>query len=309
MKKFLIIVCAGDNSYHKKWFNSDIYDIYTIYFGNDESVAGKYEKKSDFFLRMKGPKWQLIRYVLKNFEWRRYKYIWMPDDYLDITKKKVEDFLNISDKLNLNVSQPSLRVPDATVKEQIEIIADWKKMQKEAELQGKYAGWFSYYKKNTNKITENIREYISYKILMQEHPTRKKAVRYTNFVEIMCPLLKNFVLKKMFKLMDNDIVQSGFYLDTIWSHMVRYKRVAVIDYISVIHTRPVGTFTKRKTGNYKVITIDPKKEVMIQKKRYRKKIPKHYVKTLRTVFLNDKKKDEINLRKKSRKKSRKKRRS
>ena len=92
MKKFLIIVCAGDNSYHKKWFNSDVYDIYTIYFGNNESIANKFEKKSDFFLRMKGPKWQLIRYVLKNFEWKEYKYIWMPDDDLDITKKKSRRF-------------------------------------------------------------------------------------------------------------------------------------------------------------------------------------------------------------------------
>ena len=46
---------------------------------------------------------------------------------------------------------------------------------------------------------------------------------------------------------------------------------------------------KQKTGNFKVLTITPQKEEMIQKKRYRKKIPKHYKKTLKTVFLNKKK--------------------
>ena len=198
MKKFLIIVCACDNSYHKKWFNSKKYDIYTIYFGSNNEIAEKYKNKSDFFLRRKGPKWQLIRYVLKNFTWKEYKYIWMPDDDLNITKKKVEEFLDISNKLNLNISKPSLRVPETTESQQIKTIDDWRNKQKEAELNNSYMGWMDYYNNNKNPVTEKISNFISYKILMQHYSSKKKAVRYTNFVEIMCPLIKSNIVKKIF---------------------------------------------------------------------------------------------------------------
>ena len=46
---------------------------------------------------------------------------------------------------------------------------------------------------------------------------------------------------------NKDYVQSGFGLDKIWAKMLNYKNVAVIDFISVIHTRPVGIFKKEKT--------------------------------------------------------------
>lgn len=291
MKKFLIIVCAGDNSYHTKWFNSKKYDIYTVYFGSNNEIAEKYKNNSDFFVRRNGPKWQLIRYVLKNFTWQEYKYIWMPDDDLDITKKKVEEFLYISNKLNLNISQPSLRVPEITESHQIKTINDWKNKQKEAELNNSYMGWVEYYYNNKNPITEKISNHISYKILMQHYPRKQTAVRYTNFVEIMCPLIKSNIVKKIFKLIDNDSIQSGFYLDTIWLHMVKFRKVAVIDYIPVIHTRPVGIFqATKKLGNFNALTIDPKKEIRIIKRNYKKIIPNYYKKTLKTIFLSDKKK-------------------
>ena len=67
-------------------------------------------------------------------------------------------------------------------------------------------------------------------------------------------------LKNTFYLLDHDSVQSGFGLDSLWSIILKHKDIAVIDYIPVIHKRPVGHFNKKKTGNFKVLTLDPMKE-------------------------------------------------
>ena len=64
----------------------------------------------------------------------------------------------------------------------------------------------------------------------------------------MCPLLETTFLKNFFYLLNSDNVQSGFGLDIIWSHMNNYNNMAIIDYISVIHMRPVGHFSKKKTS-------------------------------------------------------------
>ena len=47
--------------------------------------------------------------------------------------------------------------------------------------------------------------------------------------------------------------------------------MAVIDFISVIHTRPVGNFQKKKTGNFKALKIDPKEEIKLTFNKYKKK--------------------------------------
>ena len=76
----------------------------------------------------------------------------------------------------------------------------------------------------------------------------------------MCPLLQIDFFKKVVPILDKDYVQSGFGLDTLWGLMLNHQNMAVIDYISVVHMRPVGNFQKKKTGNFKVLTINPKKE-------------------------------------------------
>ena len=58
---------------------------------------------------------------------------------------------------------------------------------------------------------------------------------------------------KIFYLIDNDYVKSGYGLDECWSIMLNNyesKSMAVIDYISVIHTREIGLFQKKKEKNF-----------------------------------------------------------
>ena len=152
-KNYLIIVPSGDNSLHKNWYNSKIYDLYVIYYGNNKNIFNEYKKKADFFRAEKGPKWQQVRNTLKHIDINKYDYIWLPDDDLYITKDDIEEFLIISNKYNLLVSQPSLNVPDIKEKDLLNEVVKFK-----------YNLIFpknNQYKKNDNKIVDKILNFIN----------------------------------------------------------------------------------------------------------------------------------------------------
>lgn len=284
-KDFLIIIPAGDKSYHhqRSWYNSNIYDLYVVYYGSDDKIKDNMSSKSDFFIQKRGPKWQLVRHVLTTFDWSRYSYIWLPDDDLDIEKNKVEEFLLVSQSLKLELSQPSLRLPGVTLNEQINIINDWYKTN---DNNNKYIGFYKYHQIKGNEKTELITQYISYKLLLQHYPADQKIVRYTNFVEIMCPLLSNKLLEKTYQWINYDDVQSGFGIDTLWPTYLNNEKIGVIDYISAIHTRPVGNFQAKKTGNFKVLTVSPEDEKVRSIKRSNLEIKNDFKQTLSEITLN-----------------------
>lgn len=64
--------------------------------------------------------------------------------------------------------------------------------------------------------------------------------RYTTFVEVMCPVFRRDIWKVCVKPLDGSI--SGFGLDHIWIALQGRlcSRVAIIDDVSVVHTRPMG---------------------------------------------------------------------
>lgn len=290
-KDFLIIIPAGDNSFHINWNKKgNIFDLFIIYFGDNIEIEKQYKKNSDYFIKKKGPKWQLIRHVLlyfnkNNFNWRKYKYIWLPDDDLDTSQKDLHEFLLTSQKLKLKLSQPSLRPRDLKLKDQFKILKDWDIMKENSD---KYIGWYSFYKKNNNKKTQLIHEYISYKMLLQMYPKKNKIIRYVNFIEIMCPLFETSFLESVVHLFDQDYVQSGFGLDNIWAKKLHYENMAVIDFISVIHMRKLGIISKNKTGNYKVLTIDTKDEIKenLKNSGFDERILKVWKKIIKTISLN-----------------------
>ena len=59
-KKFknIIIICAGDNSLHKKkkWFSKSRHYVLCVnYFGDSKEIYDDYKKNSDIFIASKGP--------------------------------------------------------------------------------------------------------------------------------------------------------------------------------------------------------------------------------------------------------------
>lgn len=63
-------------------------------------------------------------------------------------------------------------------------------------------------------------------------------LRFTNFVEIMAPVLSAEMLAKVYPTLAGRI--SGYGLDPLWSRFARLGKVAIIDDTPVKHTRPVG---------------------------------------------------------------------
>ena len=65
-------------------------------------------------------------------------------------------------------------------------------------------------------------------------------LRYTSFVEIMCPMMSKETLKLL--LESFDLSKSGWGLDIMWSKILNYPKdkIAIIDEVVIIHTKPVG---------------------------------------------------------------------
>ena len=63
-------------------------------------------------------------------------------------------------------------------------------------------------------------------------------LRFTNFVEIMAPVLSVDMLSRVFPTLAGNI--SGYGLDTLWPRFSKLGKVAIIDDTPVKHTRPVG---------------------------------------------------------------------
>jgi hypothetical protein len=70
------------------------------------------------------------------------------------------------------------------------------------------------------------------------------TLRYTNFAEIMVPVLSRRLFEKALATMAG--TRSGFGLDYLWAQMAQdmnggsSKNIAILDKITITHTRPVG---------------------------------------------------------------------
>lgn len=63
-------------------------------------------------------------------------------------------------------------------------------------------------------------------------------LRFTNFVEIMAPVLSADMLGRIFHTLKDNI--SGYGMDALWPRYSQIGKVAIIDDTPVKHTRPVG---------------------------------------------------------------------
>lgn len=88
----------------------------------------------------------------------------------------------------------------------------------------------------------DTKSYFSHLLTLQHASFR---LRYCNFVEIMVPVLSRRLLEQALPTMAE--TRSGFGLDFLWAEMAGRlggdhagRNVAVIDTVSVRHTRPVG---------------------------------------------------------------------
>lgn len=84
-------------------------------------------------------------------------------------------------------------------------------------------------------------------------------LRYTNFVEIMCPMMSKNTLRLL--LPTFTITESGWGLDLYWPKLLGYPkdRIAIIDEIVINHTKEVG---KNYGGRFSRPPVDALKDFM-----------------------------------------------
>ena len=242
----IMIICAGDNSLHhqKKWFSkSRQYVLCINYYGDSKEIHDIYKKNSDIFVASKGPKWVIIRNILLNRK---------------VNLKILRDFNFITfpdDDLDLSVSK-------------------WNKLFKIGEK----------YKLDLFQpaLIDNGREYItkSHENLIV-HPECK--LRYINFVEVMAPIFSQKTLHKSLKILCDPNIKSAWGVDyVIAQHVLNFKKIAVIDSVTMIHTRPRGKISNAMGSSfYKTFQIDPFKEMEYFLKKY--KVSKFKQKTFKCI--------------------------
>lgn len=97
------------------------------------------------------------------------------------------------------------------------------------------------------------------------HPITKPAprllLRYTNFIEVLAPLMNT---KSLSKLKESFTLNySGWGFDYLWPYLLGNPRntIAIIDAITMHHTKPVG-------NDYSRFPIHPKKELKALLKKF-----------------------------------------
>ena len=66
--------------------------------------------------------------------------------------------------------------------------------------------------------------------------------RRVGFVEIMIPCFRRKTLEDLLSTFALSATGWGFGLDAAWPKLLNYEHLGIIDGVSVVHTRPVGTF-------------------------------------------------------------------
>ncbi len=79
--------------------------------------------------------------------------------------------------------------------------------------------------------------YVAHAITLEN---RSFDVRFTNFVEVMCALFSRAAFATCWTILAED--QTGWGVDAVWPKMLGnpHDRIAIVDAVTVVHTRPVG---------------------------------------------------------------------
>lgn len=101
-----------------------------------------------------------------------------------------------------------------------------------------------------------VEGYVSWSITK---PQAGCLLRYTNYVETMCPVFSRRALEKLRGSFAESV--SGWGLDLLWSRALPYPeyKMAIIDSVRVVHTTPVRQGSLRPTLD--ALGIDPAQEM------------------------------------------------
>ena len=109
--KNLVFTSAGDNTeFYKNWLGDNRnYDVFVVYYGDDDKNFNKYKSFADKIWRRKGSKFQNFYYLYKNFpkEILNYNAFYIVDDDIIMSTDGINKLFDILYKYKLSICQPS----------------------------------------------------------------------------------------------------------------------------------------------------------------------------------------------------------
>lgn len=109
MKKNIVFTSAGDNTnFDNLWLDDNReYDVWVVYYGNNEKIYEKYKSKVDYIEKRKGSKFQNFYHIFKTKDLSNYERFFILDDDIIITTTDINKMFLISDEFNLKICAPS----------------------------------------------------------------------------------------------------------------------------------------------------------------------------------------------------------
>jgi hypothetical protein len=210
VRKYLIVVRAGDRSLHQTWLTGRCqrdFDIFVSYYGQ---VPEQHRTTADFYEHEPGPRWPAIHRLCERERdlLARYHHVAFAADDLAAKTATWNSLFDHCARYQLDLAQPGIVGPASFA------------------------------------ITRARRDCV---------------LRYTNFVEIMCPVFQTTTLDRLRQTFGESV--SGWGLDFLWAHRSPCPdyRLAVIDAAVVRHTRPIGQGNLYDT--LKRSSVDPREEL------------------------------------------------
>ena len=124
MTKNFVFTSAGDNTKFTEWWCADSknYDIYLIYYGNNDDNYSKYAKFVQHIERRQGSKFQNFYYFYKTYPEiiAKYERFFILDDDIEISSNDINRMFEISEKHNLLICAPSF-TKDSKISHQITV--------------------------------------------------------------------------------------------------------------------------------------------------------------------------------------------
>ena len=110
-KKFLVFTSAGDNTnFYNYWVDNDrLYDIWIVYYGENNDNYNKYKKIVDFIIKGKGSKFQNFYRLWKLYKKYliQYERVWLVDDDIEINTKEINELFKLAETYDFWVCQPA----------------------------------------------------------------------------------------------------------------------------------------------------------------------------------------------------------
>lgn len=262
---YLVIIPTGSDTVQRNFLDREKrnFDLAIVYYGDKKEDEMLFKEQSDYFIKAKGPKWKLMGKALNRVPYQQYKQVWMPDDDLQVNVEDVNEMFKIAEKDHLNLSQPSLGIPNY----------DPEELQRVLKLVGKPINEISisdlYEARNKHSKESKIINKILYRISWYHQLKQSDEIRETHFVEVQSPIMTPEVISLLWQYIKSDITEAGFGLDDIWNQVIDKKYI--IDQITVEHTRDIGylKYSKYEKGkmnksnlpnHFKIISKSPDQE-------------------------------------------------